>query len=92
MLRSWAGLSLLFASLLLGGGCAQSSRMVCQGDSDVSTCGAGASCVWMHVGNESGYFCAIDCTGGGACPSGQACVTEAASSCQTCDDLLDVCE
>jgi len=28
------------------------------------------------VGNESGYFCAIDCTGGGACPSGQAGVTK----------------
>jgi hypothetical protein len=84
--------SLLLASLLLGGACAQSSRTPCQGGSDTSTCGPGATCLWMQVGNESGYFCAIDCTGGAACPTGQACVAEAATSCQTCDNLLDVCE
>ena len=92
MPRFRAGLSLLLASLLLGGACAQSSRTLCQGDSDTSTCGSGATCLWMQVGNESGYFCAIDCSGGAACPTGQVCVAEAAASCQTCDNLLDVCE
>jgi hypothetical protein len=91
MLRSLTGLALL-VGLSLAVACAETSRNRCQSDSDVTTCGSVASCVWTRAGNETGYFCAIICNGGGACPSGQSCVPEVARSCQTCQDLVDVCE
>jgi hypothetical protein len=83
--------TLLALSAALGdGACDKSpSRVRCTGEADTMTCKSPEECAWIHDG--AGYFCASLCAGG-ACSSGHACKTGAASSCQTCQDLLDICE
>jgi hypothetical protein len=60
----------------------------CAGDAGHSTCAAGNECLWLHSG---GYFCVARCANG-ACRAGGLCVSNGASSCPTCQDLIDVCE
>lgn len=70
-----------------------SNRRTCPDEGDASSCQVGESCLWVHLGNESGYFCAFECDPGGTtCRSGQTCGTGNASSCMTCQNLLNVCE
>jgi hypothetical protein len=57
-----------------------------------SACGAGESCLWVHDGDRSGYFCVATCSEERACPDGASCRAGGASSCATCMDLLDICE
>jgi hypothetical protein len=82
----------LVASLAVIASCGDAGRTRCQGDTDVTTCGASESCVWMNDGSASAYFCVTTCSGGAACPAGESCRSGAASSCSTCQDLIDICE
>jgi len=66
------------------------SRVPCTAETDTTTCKAGETCLWIHDG--AGYFCATACSGGAGCPSGSKCKAGAASGCQTCQNLIDVCE
>lgn len=59
---------------------------------DATSCGSSESCLWVHDGNDSGYFCALPCSSDKSCPNGESCKAGAASSCATCQDLIDVCE
>jgi hypothetical protein len=83
--------TLLALSATLGGGaCDKSpSRVRCTGEADTATCKSPGKCAWIHDG--AGYFCASLCAAG-ACSSGHVCKSGAASSCQGCQDLLDICE
>lgn len=90
-LRIW--MLLVTAVVLPNSSCGSDvSRVPCASDSDQSTCLQPERCVWRHLGASSGYFCATLCEAGGACPNGESCRTGVASSCMTCQDLLDVCE
>ena len=89
----WIGMLLVTAAVLSGGSCGSDvSRVPCAGDSEQSTCPPSQTCVWRHLGASSAYFCATLCDAGGACPNGTSCRMDAASSCMTCENLLDVCE
>ena len=50
------------------------------------------SCLWVHDGTNSGYRCVVSCSGGTPCPGELACTMNGASSCMTCQDVIDVCE
>ena len=90
-LRTW--LLLVTAVVLANASCgSEVSRVPCAGDSDQSTCPPSETCVWRHLGASSAYVCATLCEADGACPNGTSCRTGAASSCTTCENLLDVCE
>jgi hypothetical protein len=86
----WLCGSLVLA--LFGVACehARPTRARCSEDPDAAGCPQGQQCVWIHANN--GLFCAVDCGAGGGCEAGQICKSGAASSCQTCPDIVDVCE
>ena len=86
-------LALLGLTLAVGSAAAcdrSTNRARCVGEADAATCQRGETCSWLHDGAD--YFCATLCSQGRLCPSGLTCKTGAASSCQTCQDLLDICE
>jgi hypothetical protein len=90
-LRIW--MLLVAAAMLPNSSCGSDvSRVPCAGESEQSTCPQSQSCVWRHLGASSAYVCATLCDAGGACPNGTSCRPDAASSCMTCENLLDVCE
>jgi len=66
------------------------SRVPCPGEQSATTCAQGQECLWLHGAN--GYFCGAVCGVGAPCSASQTCKTGAASSCATCDDVVDVCE
>ena len=87
------GMLLVTAVVLSNSSCgSDGSRVLCVGESEQSTCPPSERCVWRHLGASSAYVCATLCDAGGACPNGTSCQTGAASSCMTCENLLDVCE
>ena len=77
---------------LLLGGAACDDRLKCSGDSDQNTCPQGETCVWLGLDGKQGYFCAQICSAEEPCGSGETCKANRASSCQTCQDVLDVCD
>jgi len=82
-------ISALVAIVLASSSCgSHTSRTLCAGESDQTTCAQNDRCVWMN----QAYVCATPCGNANACASGRACKTGAASSCATCQDLIDVCE
>ena len=90
VVRAFTVLALALAAAVEDGGCDNSpSRVHCTGETDTATCQSPDKCVWIHDG--AGYFCASLCAAG-TCSSGHACKTGAASSCQTCENLIDICE
>ena len=79
-------------ALLLGGAACGEDRRKCNGDADQTTCGSGDTCVWLGLGATQGYFCAQICSVEEPCDSGETCKADSASSCQTCHDILSICE
>jgi hypothetical protein len=78
-----------FGAAVLLGGCGDRLQLrACTADAGASTCAAGFECLWLASG---GYFCVARCVDG-SCPSGGSCRSGGASSCATCQDLIDVCE
>jgi hypothetical protein len=67
------------------------SRKRCEPE-DASPCRSGEECLWVHDGDNSGYFCARTCSQASACPDGESCKAGGASGCMTCQDLVDICE
>jgi len=81
---------LLFLLLVAVPGCGSGRGVTaCAVDAGHSTCAAGNECLWLRGG---GYFCVARCGADGGCPRGGLCATGGASSCPTCQDLIDVCE
>jgi hypothetical protein len=77
----------LVAFVLLG--CSSGNGLVrCAADGGGAPCAADTECLWLHGG---GSFCVATCATG-LCTDGRSCQIGAASSCATCDDLIDVCE
>ena len=74
-------------ALALGGCASGSAPPRCAPDGGAA-CADGTACLWLRGG---GYFCVSTCASG-FCPVGRTCQTGGASSCATCDDLLDICE
>jgi hypothetical protein len=76
----------------LGSSCGGDGRTPCTGMDDQTTCGPNAVCLWIHDGSSSGYLCATTCTTNKPCPAGQSCKAGGASSCDVCQDLVDICK
>ena len=88
---------LLFLLLLVAAGpaCKGNPRTPCgaeAGEGDSTVCQNGESCLWLNLGNDSGYFCAVVCGPGNSCPSIRTCKIGGASGCATCQSLINVCE
>jgi len=77
---------------LLTMSCGGDGRARCNGGEDQTTCGSGEICLWLHLGTSSGYFCATPCTADKTCAAGKTCKEGAASSCDVCQNLIDICE
>ena len=77
---------------LLAMSCGDDGGARCNGVQDQTTCASGATCLWVHLGNDSGYFCAVSCTTDKTCAADKTCKEGGASSCDVCQDLIDICE
>lgn len=82
---------LMLSAALAGAACDEATtRARCTSETDTTVCKSAETCVWIHDG--AGFFCAVQCSVGTTCPGGLSCKTAAASSCQTCQDVLDICD
>ena len=85
-IRSAARVGLMAGALF---GCSSGSGLVpCSADGGASACPIGTECLWLRGG---GSYCVAICASG-LCTGGRSCQIGGASSCATCDDLIDVCE
>jgi len=89
-IRSATAIGLLALALAFSFlGCSSANGLVpCAADGGAAACAADTECLWLRTG---GSFCVARC-GSGACTGGRTCQSGGASSCATCDDLIDVCE
>jgi hypothetical protein len=81
---------ILFVLCLLGClGCNGDEWQPCAKPAD---CHQDQECVWLNLGDDSGYHCATRCGEDNDCPDGESCGSTTASSCNVCMDIFHVCE